>query len=333
MQLRQLRYFVAVADHGSFSAAADALAVAQPSIGQQIRLLEDDLGTALFHRHSRGVELTETGTNFLARAKDILERCDEAERAIRDESSEPSGKVRVGLTLSASIPMAVPLVEACNRAFPKIRLVIVEALSHDLLARIADDRIDLAVTYSGALPDGVRGEPLADEDYHFCAAIDHPLAEQPFVDLGDVLDQRMCLPPETHILRRQVNEAAAKKGRTLDIATEVESIATTTMLVASGSHATILPFSAVAHLVAEGRLVAIAIRNPPLRRRMSLNFTARRHPTKAESCVRGLIASLTKGLIESGQLGWRSPRGTFPSADPVPAQFGSDAVSHPAEMP
>ena len=313
MQFRQLRYFVAVAEHGSFSAASTELRIAQPSIGQQIRNLEEDLGAPLFHRHSRGIELTASGETLLAHARDILARVEAARRIVRDESASPSGRVRVGLTLSASIPMAVPLVEACDAQFPNVRLSLVEALSDDLVTRVAEDRLDVAVTYCGAYPDGVRGEALADEDYHFCVAADHPLSGRTFVDLADVLHHEMCLPPETHILRRQVTEAARKAGIAPEIPMEVESIATIAMLVASGAYATILPFSAVAHAVAGGQIAAIPIVNPPLQRRMSLIFTTRRHPTKAENAVRGLIAGETRRLVGRGELKWREPKGEAPA--------------------
>ncbi|MEQ8442658.1 MAG: LysR family transcriptional regulator [Alphaproteobacteria bacterium] len=307
MQFRQLAYFVAVAEHGSFSAASVALRIAQPSIGQQIKNLEEDLGTTLFHRHSRGIELTGSGRTLLSHARDILDRVDAARRTIRDESDAPVGRVRVGLTLSASLPLAVPLVTACNDAYPRIDLVLIEALSNDLVTRIADDRVDLALTYSGAYPDGVRGEALADEDYHFCVSADHPLADRSVVDLADVLDSRMCLPPETHMLRRQVGDAARANGKTADVAMEVESITTITMLVESGIYASILPYSAVAHTVSAGGIRAIPIANPPLQRRMSLIFTTRRHLTKAENAVRTLIIENTRRLIDTGTLKWRAP--------------------------
>ncbi|MWD30192.1 LysR family transcriptional regulator [Aquicoccus sp. SCR17] len=315
MQVRQLRYFVAVAEHGSFSAASAALGIAQPSIGQQIRNLEDDLGTPLFHRHSRGIALTQAGVTLLDEAQDILRHLDDARRLIRDQAEAPSGLVRIGLTLSASYPLAVPLVERLGRDFPRIRLSLVEALSDDLVRDVARDRVNLALTHCGAYPDGVRGEALAEEDYHLCVAADHPLAGRGSIALAEVLEQRMCLPPETHIMRRQIGAAVLARGQVLEVAAVVESIATSIMLAESGQLATILPYSAIARRAAEGRIAAIRITDPAVSCRLSLSFTTRRHPTRAESAVRGVLRDLTAELIAQGDLRWRRPA---PLSAPTP---------------
>ena len=307
MDIRQLRYFVAVADSGSFSAAAAKLRISQPSIGQQVRNLEEELGTTLLQRHSRGIVLSPTGEMFIDLARDIIARVDSASRTIRDRSAEPFGEVRIGMTVSAAAPLAAPLVRAAEARFPRIRLSVTEALSHYLIELLEDDHLDLALAFIGDYPDGMRGEHLAEEDFHLCIPHDHPLAGAASVTMDEVLDFPLLLPPQSHQLRTQIDEAAATLGKSMEVKLVVQSIGLMVDFVEHGLGVTVLPYAATARPVSEGRVAAVPIIAPRLTRTMTLLHSARRPMNTAELAIRDILRELVRARVESGDFKWRAP--------------------------
>lgn len=307
MDIRQLRYFVAVAESGSFSAASTKLRISQPSIGQQVRNLEDELGTVLLQRHSRGIALTPMGETFIGLARDIIGRVDEALRIMHDQSAEPFGEVRIGMTVSAAAPLAAPLVRAVTAQYPRIKLSITEALSHYLIELLDDDHIDLALAFIGDFPDGIRGERLSQEDFHLCVPIGHPLAARRSVPLAEVLRHPLLMPPESHMLHTQVAETARGMGLELNLQLVVQSIGLMVDFVEHGIGLTVLPYAAAGRPVAEGRVAAIPIVDPTLTRTMTLLHTARRPMTNAELAIRNILRTLVRERIEAGTIKWRAP--------------------------
>jgi LysR family transcriptional regulator, nitrogen assimilation regulatory protein len=156
MENRQLLYFTRIVELGSFTKAAAALRIAQPSLGQQIRNLEEELGTALLVRHSRGVRPTEAGALLYQHASRILEDVRQAKEAVLALSSRPIGNVTIGMTPGISDLFAAKLVESCNRDYPAIRLNIEQDLSVRLVRRILSDNTLAFALVSGMECDGNR---------------------------------------------------------------------------------------------------------------------------------------------------------------------------------
>src|SRR3954470_4782711 len=127
MELRHLRYFVAVAEEQSFTRAAERLWIAQPGLSQQIRALERELDVKLFDRLSRGVELTESGELFLGKARGTLAAADEALSTGRDAAAGVIGHLRVGLTVHARSDLVAALLDAFSSERPQVELTVVEA--------------------------------------------------------------------------------------------------------------------------------------------------------------------------------------------------------------
>ena len=155
MENRQLLYFTRIVELGSFTKAAAELRIAQPSLGQQVRNLEDELGTALLVRHSRGVKPTEAGAVLFQHASRILEDVRQAKEAVLALSSQPTGNVTIGMTPGISDLFAAKIVETCNRDCPAIRLNIEQDLSVRLVGRISLDD-----TLAFALVSGMECEAL-----------------------------------------------------------------------------------------------------------------------------------------------------------------------------
>ncbi|MCR0984982.1 LysR substrate-binding domain-containing protein [Roseomonas populi] len=145
LDLRQLRYFVAVAEEGHITRAAERLGMAQPPLSQQIKALEDRLGLRLFHRKARGVELTEGGAALLEEARIILARLEQAERSALSAARGEQGQLRVGVAPTAPFHPFVPrVIRAFREAFPGVTLTMEECLSRQAVAGLKDARLDVA---------------------------------------------------------------------------------------------------------------------------------------------------------------------------------------------
>ncbi|EOD65497.1 LysR family transcriptional regulator [Amycolatopsis vancoresmycina] len=166
MQFQQLAYFVAVADHRHFTRAADQARVAQPSLSQQIRALEHDLGAPLFHRIRGNVSLTEAGETLLPIARRILADTEAARRAIRELAELDRGRVRLGAPPSLCTGLLPAMLAAFRRRYPGIQLELHESGSGDLRQRLAEGALDLALlagTRTAAGP-GLTATPLLLEE-------------------------------------------------------------------------------------------------------------------------------------------------------------------------
>src|SRR4051794_26463561 len=153
MQLHQLAYFVAVAEHRHFTRAAEEMRVAQPSLSQQIRTLEHDLGATLFHRIRGNVSLTEAGETLLPIARRILAEIEGARRAIRELDELERGRVRLGAPPSLCTGLLPAILAAFRRRYPGIQLELHESGSGDLRHRLAEGVLDLALLAGPRHPD------------------------------------------------------------------------------------------------------------------------------------------------------------------------------------
>jgi len=163
MNLKQLEYFVSVAELGSFSKAALVLNIAQPALSRQVRLLETDLHVNLLTRTGRGVVLTEAGKRLFDHSVGILQLVARATEDIDATRDEPSGRIVIGLPPSIGRRLTLPLVEAFRRNLPKARLAIVEGLSTHLTEWIATGRVDLGLIHNPEPNPAIEVTPVLDE--------------------------------------------------------------------------------------------------------------------------------------------------------------------------
>ncbi|MEM7642548.1 MAG: LysR substrate-binding domain-containing protein [Pseudomonadota bacterium] len=173
--LRQLQYFVAVADHGAFGAAAQALAVSQPSLSKQLATMEDELGVILFERTSRRVKLTSAGERLLPRGRVILQEVREF-RAVARGSAGPFGdKLTIGVLPSIGAYFMPTVNRRLHRLYPRLRLAVREGATVQLLAMLREGRLDAVIGTPVNGPD-VVSHPLFSETLWACAAADDPLS-------------------------------------------------------------------------------------------------------------------------------------------------------------
>jgi DNA-binding transcriptional LysR family regulator len=176
MQLHQLAYFAAVAEHRHFTRAAEEMRVAQPSLSQQIRALEHDLGAPLFHRIRGNVSLTEAGEVLLPIARRILAETETARRAIRELDELDRGRVRLGAPPSLCTGLLPAMLAGFRRRYPGIQLELHESGSRDLRQGLSEGALDLALLAGAPADPHLAATPLLLEELVVISAADAPLA-------------------------------------------------------------------------------------------------------------------------------------------------------------
>jgi LysR family transcriptional regulator, nitrogen assimilation regulatory protein len=233
VDLRQLRYFLAIAEAGTISGAATRLHVAQPALSLHLRNMEERLGTTLFTRSTRGVTLTEAGRLLAQRARIILDEFDRMEDDIRNLGRDPHGEVRLGLPSTIGGILAVPLALSVTESFPNIRLAIAEAMSGFVLGWLEQGRVDVAILYARAPAESFRSELLLKEELVLIA---QPGTALPGAASFDTLSRHeLVLPSSEHGLRRQLDRVAARADIRLRATTELDSYANMIRLVEAGA--------------------------------------------------------------------------------------------------
>lgn len=300
MDLRQLRYFTAIVEQGSFSKAATKLRVAQPALSQHLRHMEDELGVALLHRGTRGVLPTEAGERLLERARSILADFGELRDMVRGESVAPAGEVRIGLPGTVSEQFSVPLIEAAREKFPAVRIRIAEAMSGFVLDWLRRGDVDLAVIYSTSDPKGLGIHHVLTEE--LCLFGPPGLggvktAPGGTVTMAEAAALDLILPGVGHGLRDQIEEAAGAKT-TIRPAIEIESYGQIKRLVQRGLGYSILPRMAVSEHEKAGIFQSWRIAQPTLYRKVYLAYSTERPMPAAARAIGQLSWDILRGLVQ-----------------------------------
>jgi LysR family transcriptional regulator, nitrogen assimilation regulatory protein len=260
MDLKQLEYFVTVAEHGSFSRAAVLLNLAQSSLSRQVALLETELGHRLLERTGRGVSVTEAGTAMLTHAKVMLASAEQAKFQIKEMRSEPSGRVVVGLPLRVATGLSVPLIKRFRAGLPHAMISIVEGLSLSLREGLISGKIDVGVLFDPTPTPLLKYEPLLREKLILVAPASHRLPAQ--VSLNSLKDYTLALPSSPNPIRSLVDAVLLPRKISLNVVAEVGAVNTALMLVEAGMVCSILPESAL-NLSADLRKLSFAPIGPP----------------------------------------------------------------------
>jgi DNA-binding transcriptional LysR family regulator len=186
MDLRHLRYFVAVAEEQNFTRAAERLWIAQPGLSQQIRSLEKELGICLFERTSKGVELTEVGRLFLDKARVALAAADDALSAGRNAGAGLVGNLRIGLTTQVRSDLCPAIIGAYSAQRPEVDVTVVEAESDTLVGDLRDGRLDAAIVLGPVTLRNARAVLLKEARVHVAMSEAHPLAAREAITARDL---------------------------------------------------------------------------------------------------------------------------------------------------
>lgn len=321
MDMRQLRYFVAICEQGSFSRAAQVLNIAQPALSAHVRNMEADLGTQLLFRSPQGVVPTEAGTTMLRNARLILDQFAVAEAEVRGHAAEPRGEVRIGIPGTISQKLAVPLILAVRARYPGIKLRIAEAMSGFVLDWMRSGQVDLAILYMPAVDRGLASERLFVEDLCLlgpssAGALALPPGKS--IAFADLTGLPLILPGAAHGLREMLERLAKQHGTVLNSEMDVDSYAAIKDLVARGLGFSVLPFHAVSAEAVAGRLRCWSITAPVIRREIHLVKPSDRPVPRAVTAVESLCRETLMALVADG---------AWDGAGKVTGNDGEDALT------
>ena len=241
MNLRDLRYLVAVADTKHFGKAAELCHVSQPTLSAQIKKLESYLGVELIERQPRRVALTDIGARLVGHARRVLQETDELISIAKDNRDPLAGKLRIALIPTIG-PYLLPLVaRKLRKQLPRLQLMLYEHRTEELLEKLRNGAIDVGIL---ALPvdlEGLQADELYTEDFMAALPNDHPLAKKTHVKVGELAGESLLLLEDGHCLRAQALEVCSRIDVREDQDYRATSLETLRQMVAAGLGVTLLP--------------------------------------------------------------------------------------------
>jgi len=276
MNLRDLKYIIAVADTHHFGKAAERCFVSQPTLSGQIKKLEDELGVSIFERTSRSVEITPVGSAILEHARQILEQADVITQLAQAHQDPLAGPLRIGAIPTLS-PYLMPLILLpMTKQYPQMKLVLSEELTDTLLQRLRNHEIDAALLATPVEEPDLECLPLFDEPFYIAYPRQHPFYAKEKITRRDLESVNLLLLAEGHCLAKQAMDVCHLKerqeqGEMADL--RAASLETLLQLVAAGFGCTLVPALAMGGSWTTGSgVVAQPLELPDSYRRVSLVF-------------------------------------------------------------
>jgi LysR family nitrogen assimilation transcriptional regulator len=298
LDLRQLRYFVAVAERGGFAAAASTLNIAQSALSRHVKELERELGGALLERGARGVTVTESGKVLLARGRWLFGTIDDIKAEVRTENREPSGTVRLGAPSSLADIFYAPLAHLIVKRFPRVRLELSEGLTEGMCDRLLRGELDLAVVTTPQPNDHLDYETLVVEQVFLIGPPRDPLLKR-----GKLTRKEFeGLPAAIVPLSRNPFPP------TVPFSLRVDSAVPMKRIVASGLGYGLLPFSGLHEEIEAGKLSAALL--PWMRADRVLALPRGRPVSRATREVFTGLMQVCQDLVDEGKILVAKPRKT-----------------------
>lgn len=299
MDIRQMQYFVCLAQEGNVTRAARRLSIVQPALSMQIAKLESSLGKKLFHRGAQGMTLTPAGETLLQIVDPILKDIDRAKETMSQLDGKVSGRVSIGMIASAA-QSTLPLSSAKIAAhYPEIHLLVCEGYTESILEWVAAGQLDLAVVNIPQRRVMLSTKHILDEQMMLAhsATVDLGLPKNvPYTRLAE-LD--VVIPSRRHGLRRILDDAAAEAGFTLNPRLEIDTLSAISEVVATTGLATVLPGIALQAMLKDGRIKAHRLQQPTVVRSLAWVSNPRRLISSAMSAVMNIITADLQAAAKS----------------------------------
>lgn len=280
--MRQLSTLVAIADHGTFSAAARALYTVQSNVSSHIARLEKELGVTLVDRAQGG--LTEDGARVVERARRILNELDDITADMSSRHAEVTGQTRIGVIGTTARWLIPRFFGELSETHPGVRVIVQEGATSSLVPNVLTGQLNGAIVHLPVDEPELVIEPLFAEDLLLLAADGHPLADRDLIPLADLDEVPLLLPPPGAALRRVLDRTASNAGITLRAQAEVDGVRLLASLAFTGFGAAIVPATAVPDWL-EGSFHRITV--PELPRRV-VAFARRRRPSASAPTMAAL---------------------------------------------
>lgn len=294
MELDQLRYFLGVAEHRSFTRAAAHLAVSQPALSRSIRKLEDELGQPVFERRARSVALTDAGLLLQARARQVLAILEDTAAEITDDGE--SGRVRVG-AIPTIAPYFLPdVLRRFAEAHPDATLLVHENTTDALVKACAQGEVDLAILALPIRADPLRTEELFEEELFLVLPPEHPLVDLPKVRLGDMEPYPFVLLDEAHCLSDDILSFCRQRSFQPVAVERTSQLAMVQELVSLSHGISMIP--AMARERDQGpRRVYRSLSGPRPTRRVAVAWNPDRFQSRLTQRFRRFLAEYSRGSL------------------------------------
>lgn len=296
MHIKQLKYFVRVAEMGSFTRASISLNIAQPTLSRQIRLLEVELRQHLLIRDGRGVAPNEAGKLLLEHARGILHQVERTKEELERARGIAAGHVTVGLPPSPARVLSVPLIRGFRQRFPDATLTIKEGLSTNLRENLLNGQLDIALLYNSLPAENIDLQPIREDQLHVILKRESGV-ERGSITLGELAELFLIIPSKPHALRMLLEREMAAIGFHPKIALEIDSVSAILDLVLDGFGSAVLPLQAVLTSGKEDMFSIHEIVEPVLRSRIALATCSSRPSSSTQDEVAALLSDISREYL------------------------------------
>jgi LysR family nitrogen assimilation transcriptional regulator len=300
MDLKQLRYFISVAETGSISKSAVVLCISQPVLSRHLAALEAEFGFSLLFRNGRGVLLTDAGEKLLTAARAVMEDIRVLEGEMLALRQVPIGEAVIGIPPMLGDYLSVPLVKAFRQRFPRVSLQLVEGLSGHIHEWLVTGKLDVAILYNAPNNSIIMAEALLKDDLCLLGAVSPPAAEEHSIRFADLAGLPLIMPSKPHGLRSIIENVANKLGVRLNIEMKIDAYHAMVDLAEAGLGYTILPFMAIKQRALAGRLRTWVIREPNVTGVLSVATSTQRPRTPATRHLLDSVKENVRLLVQQG---------------------------------
>lgn len=280
MELRHLRYFLAIAEFSNYRAAAEKLLVSQPTLSQQMKDLEKELGAKLFERTGRGVRLTQPGKLFVEYAHRSLNILEEGQAAILEFDNVLKGSLRVGVLQTVGTYLIPQVVVQYSNQFPNIKLKVEELSAREIENRLTEGGLDIGISFEASGRSDLCTEPLFDEKLMLLVSPEHPLGRRKTVRCAEISKHQLCLLSQRYNTRKMIDSAFADAEVQLNVAVELNTVASCAAVALAGGPATILPEIATRN---QHSGVCVQVERPAIKRTICLLNRKTQSPIRAQT--------------------------------------------------
>lgn len=271
MELRQLEYFTAVSNELHFSRAAEKLNIAQPTLSQQIKTLEDEMGIPLFDRIGKKTALTEAGKILLHHSQRVFFEIEQAQAALRDLNGLQTGKLTIGSLMTCVNYLLPSAISEFKQLYPNVNLSVFGQRTGEIKKGLLENELDLGISFLPVEDDELGSIPLFTEELSLAVPSDHPLAHRKEVEIEMLEHNPIVLLPSNYFLRQLIDTYCAELGIILRPTLEMSTLESLTQMVSEGIGVTILPTPYLDFLNNQ-RIAKVRLINPVMERKIGFVY-------------------------------------------------------------
>ena len=276
MELKQLEYFIVLCQELHFTRAAEKLGIAQPSLSQQISLLEHEVGMPLFDRVGKKNILTDAGKALLHHSYNVFHEISQARAAISELQGLERGTLKIGSLLSVVNYLLSPTVIGFHNAYPNVELSVQGLRTGDIYKGLLQNELDFGIVFLPLKHEDLKAIPLYKEELAFAVPIDHIIAKEPSALLQILKETPSILLPETYYLRQVVNEQCRSLNFTPKPVLEMTTMESIIQMVSKGVGVTILP-KAYLNYIDHLHIKTIPIKDPVITTQIGIAYRKNKH--------------------------------------------------------